>query len=144
MHTITGTYILLLESEREMMIEVGKHGIYIFLPGYYAYVGSAFGPGGLKSRIGRHLKKIKKNRWHIDYLRTYLEPYEVWYTYHKEKQECTCLWLLCTMNGSDYPCKGFGSSDCACPSHLVYFKHKPSFVTFKKQTNLLLEKMSLQ
>ncbi len=143
MQATAGTYILFLESDREMMIEIGKLGKFVFLPGCYAYVGSAFGPGGLKSRVSRHLKKTKNNQWHIDYLRTHLEPYEVWYTHHKEKQECTCLRHLCAMNGSDCPCKGFGSSDCACPSHLVYFKHKPSFVVFKKQTNLLLQKMSL-
>jgi Uri superfamily endonuclease len=139
----TGTYILLLELDREMTIEIGKLGIFVFLPGYYAYVGSAFGPGGLKSRVGRHLKKTKNNRWHIDYLRTHSKPYEVWYTHHQKKQECTCLWQLYAMNGSDCPCKGFGSSDCACPSHLIYFKYKPSFIMFKKQTNLSMQKLSL-
>lgn len=38
-------------------------------PGLYAYVGSAWGPGGLFARVRRHLTKgFSKPRWHVDYL----------------------------------------------------------------------------
>ncbi|NPA76903.1 MAG: DUF123 domain-containing protein [Candidatus Diapherotrites archaeon] len=37
-------------------------------PGIYAYVGSAFGPGGLKARILRHWRQEKKIHWHIDWI----------------------------------------------------------------------------
>ena len=36
--------------------------------GQYAYVGSAHGPGGLRARVGRHLRAEKPLHWHIDYL----------------------------------------------------------------------------
>ena len=134
MQAIAGTYILVLKSDRERTITIGKLGKYLFPPGFYAYAGSAFGPGGLKSRIGRHMKKTKKCRWHIDYLRACIDPYEVWFDHHQEKQECVWLRLLCSLEGARVPCEGFGSSDCSCPSHLVYFKNKPSFPRFRKYT----------
>lgn len=40
-------------------IRIGKLGVLLFGKGFYAYFGSMFGPGGLKSRIRRHLRKKK-------------------------------------------------------------------------------------
>ena len=38
-------------------------------PGLYAYVGSAWGPGGLVARVGRHMRgRFKKPKWHVDWL----------------------------------------------------------------------------
>ncbi|HYA22015.1 MAG TPA: DUF123 domain-containing protein [Thermoproteota archaeon] len=39
-----------------------------FHPGLYLYVGSARGPGGLRARVARHLRRDKVRKWHIDYL----------------------------------------------------------------------------
>ncbi len=36
--------------------EMGRLGRFDIIPGYYAYVGSAFGSGGLPARLGHHLK----------------------------------------------------------------------------------------
>jgi len=36
--------------------------------GVYLYVGSARGFGGLKARVARHLRAVKKVHWHVDYL----------------------------------------------------------------------------
>jgi Uri superfamily endonuclease len=49
-------------------IRVGSLGTFTFAPGFYLYIGSARGPGGLRARIERHLRKDKVKRWHIDYL----------------------------------------------------------------------------
>jgi len=38
------------------------------LPPRYAYGGSAYGPGGLRARIRRHLRAEKPLRWHVDRL----------------------------------------------------------------------------
>jgi Uri superfamily endonuclease len=35
---------------------IGSLGEFDIIPGFYAYVGSAFGSGGLRSRIGHHLE----------------------------------------------------------------------------------------
>jgi len=37
--------------------------------GWYVYVGSALGPGGLAAKVGRHLGGRKMCRWHTAYLR---------------------------------------------------------------------------
>ena len=48
--------------------------------GLYVYVGSAFGTGGLRGRILRHLKKDKPKHWHFDFITTHpsFEPLEIW------------------------------------------------------------------
>ena len=41
----------------------------IALPaGRYLYCGSAKGPGGLKARLSRHMRRGKSVRWHVDQL----------------------------------------------------------------------------
>jgi Uri superfamily endonuclease len=54
-----GTYVLLLKNSRMKRIRIGKLGVLLFGKGFYAYFGSMFGPGGLKSRIRRRLRKKK-------------------------------------------------------------------------------------
>ena len=48
-----GSYVLFVECGSPIAVDVGALGEREFLPGTYAYVGSAFGPGGL-SRVERH------------------------------------------------------------------------------------------
>jgi Uri superfamily endonuclease len=38
------------------------------VPGRYIYAGSAYGPGGLKARVSRHMRRAKRSQWHIDQL----------------------------------------------------------------------------
>lgn len=52
---------------------MGKLGTVELPAGILAYVGSARGPGGLRTRIKRHFSKDKILRWHIDYLTEELE-----------------------------------------------------------------------
>jgi len=63
-----GCYVLFLRLTDECSIKIGSLGIHKMPRGLYAYVGSAKGPGGLKARVKRHFKKVKKIKWHIDYL----------------------------------------------------------------------------
>lgn len=82
-----GTYILiavLLEMKR---LKVGRLGTYDIVPGFYAYVGSAFGPGGLRARMQHHLESVAEPHWHLDYLLGYAEPVEVWYAFSDRKLE---------------------------------------------------------
>ncbi|RLG02180.1 MAG: GIY-YIG nuclease family protein, partial [Thaumarchaeota archaeon] len=63
-----GVYLLLLMVGRDLKIRIGSLGVVEFKRGYYVYVGS--GQRYLEKRIQRHKKKIKRVKWHIDYLTT--------------------------------------------------------------------------
>lgn len=119
-----GTYALLLKLAACQMIQIGRLGELNVQPGYYLYVGSAFGPGGLAARVGRHLRKEKKLRWHIDYLRIACEVAEVWWTCDPVRRECEWASKLRELPGAVIPMPGFGSSDCECVAHLVWVKEK--------------------
>lgn len=117
-----GTYCLILKTGGCTQA-VGSLGEIEFESGYYVYVGSALGPGGLK-RMHRHISlfenrgtdSAKKPRWHIDYL--LLSPFftleEAVYVESGERIECA----LAERFGSGI--SGFGCSDCSCFSHLFY------------------------
>ncbi len=51
-----GTYILIASVPQMKRIDVGQLGEFDIVPGFYAYVGSAFGAGGLCARIGHRLQ----------------------------------------------------------------------------------------
>jgi Uri superfamily endonuclease len=101
------------------------------------------GPGGLHSRIRRHLKKNKQKHWHIDYLRNRTEVMEVWYICSQRKLEHE--WARRCFNNSrcQVPLQGFGSSDCTCLSHLFFFQHKPSPALLSAQVQKPLSVVTL-
>ena len=125
MQALPGTYALIFSSTRKRQITVGKIGTLRLQPGFYVYVGSAFGPGGLKARIEHHSRKAARPHWHIDYLTFALDLKEIWYTsdpVHREHQWAT---IISNTRGSSAPLAEFGSSDCRCNTHLFFFKSKP-------------------
>jgi Uri superfamily endonuclease len=132
-----GTYALVLHLEHREEIAVGKLGTFIFPAGYYLYVGSALGPGGLEARLARHRRRDKKLRWHIDYLLEHAQLVEVWSTASTTKLECLWAQAARKLPGSEMPVPGFGSSDCRCPSHLIYLAEKPTYEEFAAQINAL-------
>lgn len=129
MEAIQGTYVLMFSCKLPASMTVGRLGLISLNSGYYAYVGSAFGPGGIKSRVGRHVEKSKINKWHIDYVRNYMELTEVWFTYHKDKVECDWARVLTSLGGV-CPVKKLGSSDCRCESHFFRYDEVLSFDSF--------------
>jgi Uri superfamily endonuclease len=131
MENCSGTYALILENTKPRDICVGKLGRISFPPGGYVYTGSAFGPGGLASRVGRHFKQEKKCRWHIDYLSTRMAVTRVWYTTSPVKLECQWAQHFFDLGGS-LPAKGFGASDCRCNSHLLFFPGCPCLSDFQE------------
>ena len=74
-----GTYILILYLALPCRLTIGKLGTFDFPDGWYAYVGSAFGSGGLRGRLKHHLAPVTNPHWHIDYLRAAAPVREVWY-----------------------------------------------------------------
>ena len=82
-----GTYALILRSRSRQPVQIGRWGIVDLGPGYYVYVGSAHGPGGVKARIRRHYRKTKRTHWHIDYLREAVSFARAWISYSPSSQE---------------------------------------------------------
>ena len=115
-----GTYALILELDQETVITVGRLGTFCFPAGYYAYVGSALGSGGLEARLARHRRQDKRIRWHIDYVLAHACIVDVKVDDSGERLECAWARALLSMPGAQVVAPRFGSSDCACPSHLVY------------------------
>lgn len=119
-----GTYILVIGNDHDRTLDVGRLGSADFPRGYYLYAGSAFGPGGIISRVRRHFSQQKKCHWHIDALTLTMTPLECWY--HAGQERLECLWSAALDELHDaVPLAGFGSSDCHCHTHLHYFSRKP-------------------
>ena len=118
--TDPGSYVLVIAVESPTTIEVGALGDREFTAGGYAYVGSAFGPGGL-SRVDRHRRVANGDHdtrhWHIDYLlgadSIRLATVE---TYPNEDIECALATAFA--DAGCEPVAAFGASDCDCGSHL--------------------------
>jgi endonuclease-3 len=113
-----GTYTLVVGLETAATVEVGALGTREFDPGWYAYTGSAFGPGGF-ARIRRHRELAAGERdtrhWHVDYLLGHPDAaVEAVATTPGVNVECAVSGAL---DGERVP--GFGASDCVCDSHLV-------------------------
>ena len=125
-----GAYAIELLLSEPLTITVGQFGEFKFPQGVYIYSGSAFGPGGLSARLGRHMRaKSKKPHWHIDYLREITHMRDCCYilaiTGITNGKPVECGWgqALMTVPGAVVPVRGFGASDCpsACHAHLVCF-----------------------
>jgi Uri superfamily endonuclease len=152
--SLPGTYALILHVDKPQSILVGRLGELVAPSGWVVYVGSAFGPGGLHARVGRHLgrpvgvrsevtgvsslAKAKRLHWHIDYLLQAVGIHTVWYTSDPIPYEHTWANVLGRTPGVSILMPGFGSSDCQCPSHLFYFASAPQPL---KVPDLVINKM---
>lgn len=125
------TYLLILQLKNCKQIVVGKLGQLTFQPGFYAYCGSAFGPGGVQARLRHHLRPAVRPHWHLDFLRPFCDIKQVWFSTESVRREHDWAELLQHANQSK-AIKRFGASDCRCVSHLFYFKNRPEFEWFKK------------
>jgi Uri superfamily endonuclease len=108
-------------SVTDAKIRVGRLGGMRLQSGFYVYVGSAFGPGGVRARVNHHQRTSSRPHWHIDYLRPHTVE-GVWFGYDLKRQEHLWAKLLSSMPGVSVPMLGFGSSDCGCEAHLFFFK----------------------
>jgi Uri superfamily endonuclease len=129
----TGAYVMVLQMSRETRISIGQLGEFSFAEGFYCYVGSAMGPGGLTARLARHLRHRKKPHWHVDYLLQHGVVVGIWEIQSTETLECECAQTMLSLDRAQAPIQGFGSSDCSCETHLVYFSSHPSYDTFSTQ-----------
>jgi len=122
-----GIYTLIIFLSKETRLNVGKLGTQKFPKGYYTYTGSALGKGAtnLKRRVSRHLRKRKRNLWHIDFLlaNENATVTAVIAAETSKKLECNMNRYIKGEGKAKAPVKGFGSSDCKekCESHLLFF-----------------------
>jgi len=124
-----GSYALWLRLGQPQNLAIGKRGDFLFPAGNYVYLGSARGPGGLRARLGRHLRGGGKSHWHIDYLRGLAQVRGFGYVIGDRGKpwlaptECTWSQKLAALPEAQTPISGFGSSDCTsgCVAHLVFF-----------------------
>lgn len=113
-----GSYLLLIRVSTPITLPQKRFQAHGIAPGRYIYAGNAYGAGGLKARLGRHLKRRKKKRWHVDHLTTQGLVVEVLAV--PNGRECELLALVLSDPKTTVPLPGFGNSDCRrCPAHLV-------------------------
>lgn len=133
METNVGTYALIFSSDGSPEVSVGSLGQLQLAPGYFIYVGSAFGPGGVKARIEHHRRISSSPHWHLDYLRPFMTLIEIWFTYDTVRREHQWADDLFLLRGLRKPFPGFGASDCRCGTHFFGFGYKPSFASFRRR-----------
>ena len=119
-----GTYLLVLRVVTPVHLRVGSLGEMDVNSGFFLYVGSAFGPGGLRARVGRHFAGQGALHWHIDILRKAAQPVEAWCA---SDQRCEHAWAQSLAAAAEcrMPLARFGASDCRCPAHLFYLARQP-------------------
>ena len=123
-----GVYTLIIFLSKDTSFNVGRLGFQSFPEGYYSYTGSALGVGAtsLSHRILRHLRKEKRNFWHIDFLLAQKDAVVtsvVAAPTTNRKMECDINSYIKEKCQAKVPVPGFGASDCGknCRSHLLYF-----------------------
>jgi Uri superfamily endonuclease len=136
-----GTYALLMELDRPRTFAVvGRHFRDVHLPaGHYVYVGSAFGAGGVRARVGHHLGYSVRPLWNIDHVRRAMVIRNVWYTHDAVQREHA--WAKAVfyevLDGAVVVPK-FGAWDCVkwgltrrCPTHFFHYPRPPSWSAFR-------------
>ncbi len=113
-----GAYALLIELSRPYQPPIRRLAKPRLAAGRYLYGGSANGPGGIRARVRRHLKRRKAVHWHVDHLTKAFGVAAVVAVMGGD--ECAILAAARRWPGVCVPVPGFGSSDCPrCPAHLV-------------------------
>jgi Uri superfamily endonuclease len=121
-----GTYLLLARLDEPVELSVGQLGTFAFPAGWYAYAGSALGPGGLPARLARHARLVKRLHWHIDYLLHKAILKASWQIASPDRLECAWASATSQLPGARIAVPRFGASDCRCRGHLVYLAHHPA------------------
>jgi Uri superfamily endonuclease len=123
---------LVLYLPQDEALTIGKLGHFSVLEGFYAYAGSALGTGGLRGRLGHHLRPVQHPRWHLDYLRCVAILQSVWWTEGERRREHDWAALLQQLPGATLPVPRFGASDCTCASHLFHYAEQPFLGLFQE------------
>ena len=114
-----GAYALLIHTGREVPF---RRAIldHIFVPAWYVYAGSAYGPGGIRARLHRHFRQDKPIHWHVDHLTLAADALAA--VTIEGGSECAIVSALRASRAFRPAIAGFGSSDCRlCEAHLLQF-----------------------
>lgn len=115
---LTGAYVLLIRLDRPLPVDIKRLNLRSLPPGTYFYAGSAYGPGGLAARLGRHFRQDKKVHWHIDRLTMAADALAALAV--EGGDECQLVERLLDSGDIRVAAEGFGSTDCrTCRSHLL-------------------------
>lgn len=112
-----GAYAIVMRLTGWTELPVPKPGARLG-PGLYAYFGAAYGPGGPRARVRRHVLGAAKAHWHLDHLC----PATTVLAAAVRPGGSECAWTAASLAELEAtaPVPGFGSSDCRrCPAHLV-------------------------
>lgn len=131
-----GTYVLLMALMQPIAVVVGQLGTFDLPAGWYAYAGSARGPGGLAARVQRHVGSTRALHWHVDYLLAHARPVAVWYAVGGRRRECSWAQALSELSGASVPAARFGASDCSCQTHLIHFPQPPDRPEFARSIGI--------
>jgi Uri superfamily endonuclease len=113
-----GAYVMAIRLTDPLALDMRGTGAAVLAPGTYAYCGSARGPGGIRARVARHLRRDKRPHWHVDRLTAAGQVTAV--APSPGGSECALFAALRRLPGAQVPAPGFGSSDCkTCSAHLV-------------------------
>jgi len=115
--SLPGFYAMAIELNDEVAVRLSGRSPIALPAGRYLYCGSAKGPGGLKARLSRHMRRGKSVRWHVDQLTEQGLVVGSWIS--PGGDECELVQMCSHL---PMPIAGFGSSDCAtCGSHLLFW-----------------------
>ena len=115
-------------------VRVGALGTFDFPAGCYAYLGSAFGGGGVRKRTHRHLTRETKKKWNIDWLKPLCTPAAVWWRHERRHVEFDWAEPLAGLEGASVPVPWFGGKDNpSADAHLVRFAAVPPVAAFRRR-----------
>jgi Uri superfamily endonuclease len=121
-----GSYALFLRLPQTVHLTVGRLGTFDFPAGVYVYLGSAYGPGGLRARLAHHARIAVRPQWHLDYFRPYAQITGGFVAEGNSvgilPLECAWSQQILRLPGARPAAPGFGSADCrrGCPTHLIW------------------------
>jgi Uri superfamily endonuclease len=122
--SLPAAYAMAIELADTVVVMLSGRAPIALPAGRYLYCGSAKGPGGLKARLSRHMRRSKSVRWHVDQLTEQGLVIGSWIFPGGDEcrlvQMCSYLPMLIA---------GFGSSDCAtCGSHLLQWPNRTALL----------------
>jgi Uri superfamily endonuclease len=130
-----GVYALVMSLAKPQTIKIGKLGTFDFEPGWYIYLGTAHGGGGVKRRTDRHCRVTdnKTFKWNVDYFRPFATMHEIWFSHAHKFFEHEWAWAVHWMAGASIPVLEFGANDCYpnCPAHFFHFSRRPFPAEFR-------------
>jgi len=120
---LKGVYTLIIRFFHPRRTRLGKNGSVVLGSGLYLYTGSALGRGSisLEARIQRHLRRKKREFWHIDRILACESARVVSVVFAETASRAECRVNVGLLQDPRIGILrgGIGSSDCRCESHFL-------------------------